>query len=180
MSGPSSVTVRPFARLIGVEHMSFGKNVIIDDFTIIVATKDCPVIIGDYVHIASHCSIVGGPVRIGDFANVGAGTRLVAGSDSFHEALIGPTVPAQYRKVDRSGIVMERHAVLGANCVVLPGVTMLEGSAAGAGSVIKWNTLPWHVYRGVPAKTKHGVYVRDQARIEALELDLSLENAIIQ
>jgi acetyltransferase-like isoleucine patch superfamily enzyme len=39
-----------------------------------------------------------------------------------------------------------------ANSVVLPGVTMAEGSVLGSNSLLKTNTEPWTVYAGSPAR----------------------------
>lgn len=171
-----SVTLRPHSKIVGIEYVTFGRNVMVDDFVLIMASKDHPVHIGNYCHIASHVTIAGGPVTLEDFTNIGAGSRLVAGSDDFHEALIGPTIPAKYRKVNRSGIVLKRHATLGANCVVLPGTVMGEGSAAGAGTVIKGTPIPWKIYVGAPMRV---VGERNRDKIVDLELTLQLENALV-
>jgi len=44
-----------FTKIIGLENIEFGKNIIIDDFTLIYATA--PIKIGNYVHIGSFTSI---------------------------------------------------------------------------------------------------------------------------
>ena len=159
-------TVRGLAKLVGEEHMRFGRNVIIDDFAVLVASAAHPVTIGDYVHITCHVSIVGGPVTLESFTNIGAASCLVAGSDDFMGHLIGPTVPAKFREVTRTGIIMRKHSVLGARCVVLPGVELAEGSAVGAGSVVTASTEPWCIYVGSPARK---VGIRDKWRILVLE-----------
>lgn len=154
-----------------MEHVTFGKHVIIDSFAFIVASAQCPVHIGDYVHIASFVSITGGPVTLEDFTNVGAGSRLIAGSDDFHASLIGPTVPAEFRKVNRRGITLERHATLGANCIVFPGVTIPEGAAFGAGATVasSADVDPWTIYRG------DGRWTQPRNREKVLELETSLQ-----
>lgn len=45
-----------------------------------------------------------------------------------------------------------RGASLGANCVILPGVTVGEGALVGAGSVVAHDVEPWTVVVGNPAK----------------------------
>ena len=47
---------------------------------------------------------------------------------------------------------MQEHANIGASAIVLPGVTMAEGSVLGALSLIGRSTEPWTMYGGVPAK----------------------------
>ncbi len=145
--------IHPHAHLVGREFMTFGRNVMIDSFSLLIATADNPIVIGDYAHIGSHVSIGGGPVTLGNFTNVGPGSRLLGGSDAFDgSALIGAAVPPEYRKVNRQGITLEDHAVLGANVVVFPGVAIGEGAAVGANSLVKDSLLGWHTYVGSPVK----------------------------
>ena len=47
---------------------------------------------------------------------------------------------------------MQEYANIGAGAIVLPGVTMAEGSVLGALSMIGRSTEPWTIYGGVPAK----------------------------
>jgi len=49
-------------------------------------------------------------------------------------------------------ITLERFASVGTNCVIMPGVTMAEGSVLGACSFLTKSTEPWTIYVGVPAK----------------------------
>jgi galactoside O-acetyltransferase len=48
--------------------------------------------------------------------------------------------------------VLELFAGVGTNVVVLPGVTLAEGSVIGACSLVTKSTEPWTVYAGIPAK----------------------------
>ena len=48
----------------------------------------------------------------------------------------------------RAPITIGRFVVIGANSVVLPGVTIGEGAAIGAGSVVTRDLEPWGVYIG--------------------------------
>jgi galactoside O-acetyltransferase len=49
-------------------------------------------------------------------------------------------------------VVLERHALVGAGSVVLPGVTLREGSAVGALSLVRSDCDAFSIYLGVPAK----------------------------
>ena len=147
-----TVTIHPGAMLVGKTWIHIDSHVIIDSYTFLAASEQSPIYIGKYCHVAAFVSIAGGPVTLEDYCNVGAGSRLVAGSDDFRASLIGPTIPAQFRNVNREGIVLKRHATLGANCVVLPGITMAEGSMGGAATLIRKNTEPWGIYAGTPAR----------------------------
>jgi len=79
---------------------------------------------------------------------------LLSESDDFSgESLISPCIPMKYKPGYKKGkITMERHCTLGAKCTILPGVTMREGSIAGAHSLIVKDCDPWGLYVGVPAR----------------------------
>lgn len=145
--GPG-VTAYDSARIIGAGNIIFGSPVLIDDFSLIVARD--PIVIGDYVHIACFSSITGGErVDIGDFAAVSQGARLLTGTDDFiHGGFGNSTVPTEYRNADRAPVSVGRFCIVGANAVVLPGVTIGEGAVVGANSVVTRDLEPWGVYIG--------------------------------
>ena len=69
------------------------------------------------------------------------------------EGLIGPLIPDEYKDTQKlEPIVLKRFSGTLANSIVLPGVTMAEGSILGANSLLKENTEPWTVYAGSPAR----------------------------
>lgn len=49
-------------------------------------------------------------------------------------------------------IIVEDNVWLGANVIVMPGVTIKEGSVIGAGAVVTRDTEPFSIYVGVPAR----------------------------
>lgn len=148
----SSVRIFPGAKVFGREHISIGDNVIIDDFVFIYATA--PMFIGSYAHIASFSSITGGGVVVlEDFSGLSSGVRITSGSEDFlGGGLTNPAVPEKYRKVYRSFVRVGHHAIIGANAVVLPGVTVGEGCAVGSGAVVNKSLEPCGVYVGSPAR----------------------------
>lgn len=119
--------------------------------------------IGDYVHIAPDVTVIGGKstkLTLKNFSFVAAGTKIVCGSEDYvYGGLVGPTIPAKYRKLIFKPVVFEKYAGVGVNCSIMAGVTLGEGSVVGAGSVVTKNTEPWTVYVGVPAKA---VRLRDK------------------
>jgi acetyltransferase-like isoleucine patch superfamily enzyme len=142
------LTIYPQARIVGRENISFGDPVIVDDFAMIVARN--PVVIGNYVHLAAFSSITGGQrVEIGDFSAVSQGARILTGTDDFTSWGFGnSTVPAEFRNATRAPVVIGRFCIIGANAVVLPGVTIGEGATVGAGTVVTRDLEPWGVYLG--------------------------------
>jgi acetyltransferase-like isoleucine patch superfamily enzyme len=146
------VRIFPGARLLGRERIAIGSHVVIDDFVFI--GNHAELVLGSYVHVASHASITGGGVcRVGDFAGISSGARILTGTDDFGgSGLTGPTVPLEFRAVERGTVTIESHVVIGANAVVLPNVTVGEGAVVGAGSVVTRDLAPWFVYVGAPAR----------------------------
>jgi acetyltransferase-like isoleucine patch superfamily enzyme len=167
-----NVRIYPGAKIIGCEHIHIGSNVIIDDFVLIYATA--PVYIGSYVHIASFSSIAGGgDVVLDDFSGLSSGVRIICGSEDFlGGGLTNPTVPLHYRKVQRSFVRLGRHAIVGVNSIILPGVTIGEGAAVGANSLVNKSLGPWGVYFGSPVRL---LRPRESAEILRLEQELMIE-----
>ncbi|HEY9133863.1 MAG TPA: acyltransferase [Dyella sp.] len=147
-----NVKIYAGAKILGAEYMVLGDNIIIDDFVMIYARAHS--YIGSHVHIASFCSITGGGEFIlGDFSGLSSGVRVITGSDDFlGGGLTNPTIPDAYRSVARSHVSIGRHAIVGANAVILPGVDIGDGTAVGAGSLVNRSLQPWGVYVGSPAR----------------------------
>jgi acetyltransferase-like isoleucine patch superfamily enzyme len=149
-----NVKIYEFARIIGIENIEFGEHIIIDDFAFIYAKKKIK--IGNYVHIGGYSSITGGEeVVFEDFSGLSMGCRIFTGSEDFIGSGFGnPTVPEEYRNVKRAPVCIGRFAVVGANSVILPGVTIGEGATVGANSVVSRNLEPWGVYLGNRRRSK--------------------------
>lgn len=167
-----NVKIYPMAKIVGAKNIEIGSNVIIDDFVFIVAAKRT--VIGNYVHVASFTSITGGGECIlEDFVTLSSGIRLITGSDSFHgDGLTNSTIPPKYRSVSRSKILIKKHAILGMNCIVLPGILISEGAAVGAGSIVTKNISPWTISAGSPARK---IRVRPSSKVLSFEKQLMEE-----
>ncbi len=146
------VFVWPFAQIINPEVISIGDSVIINDFAFISGGEKTE--IGSFVHIAPFSSISGGgTLIIEDFCGLSGGTRVYTGNDDYlGGCLTGPTVPHPYRVPIRSFVNIKKHAIIGANAVILPGVTIGEGAIVGALSFITKDCEPWTIYAGSPGK----------------------------
>lgn len=135
-----------FTKIIGIENIEFGNNIIIDDYVLIYAKKK--VRIGSHVHIACFTSITGGEEFVmEDFSGISQGCRILTGTEDFKDWGFGnPTIDESYRNVTRAPIIIGKFCLIGANSVVLPGVTIGEGAVVGAGSVISKDLEPWGIY----------------------------------
>lgn len=134
------------------ERISIGDNVVVDDFVFLQGGVGLE--IGSYVHVASFASVTGGGEGvIGNFCGVASGARILTGSDlADGSGLIGPSVPPEMRAVERMRTVLHEHAFVGANAVVLPGVTVGAGAVLAAGAVATRDLEPWTIYAGSPAR----------------------------
>jgi galactoside O-acetyltransferase len=155
------VTTFEYTKIVGLENIEFGKNIIIDDFVFIYAKKK--ITIGNNVHIASFTSITGGESFImEDFSGLSSGVRIITGSDDFKEWGFGnPTIEEKYRNIARAPIYIGKFSIIGANSVILPGVTIGEGATVGAGSIVTKGLEPWGIYIGnrkVGERDKTGVF----------------------
>ena len=139
------------ATIVKPENIYIGDYSQIDDFVHIIASQ--PIYIGKRVHISTQCVISGGgSCTIEDYAGLAAGCKIITGSDDFlGNAMTNPCVPEEYRKVNRSFVTIKKHSILGTNSIVLPGITIEEGTASTVGTVFYKNSEPWSIYKGCPA-----------------------------
>jgi acetyltransferase-like isoleucine patch superfamily enzyme len=145
------VKISRAARLHDPQYMSIGDYSMIDDFCILSGN----ITIGRHVHIAHGCKVIAGleGVEMQDFSGLAFGVTVFAQSDDYSgNALTNPTVPMQFRKIQRARVVFGRHVIVGTNSVVLPGVELTEGTSIGASSLVTKSTQPWSIYFGVPAR----------------------------
>lgn len=163
------VTIWPRAHIVAAAAISIGDSVIIDDFAFIMGGEKTR--IGSFVHIAAFTLLCGGgELQIADFAGVSGGVHIYTGNDDYlGGSLTGPTVPFPYRKPIRSFVRIEKHVVIGAKSVILPGVVIEEGTVIGANSTVTRSCEPWSVYTGSPARR---IKERPKARILELESQL--------
>jgi galactoside O-acetyltransferase len=111
--------------------ITIGRDVGINAQTIVQSTSGNAVAIGDDCVIGQRCLVIGG-------GNYDVSDR---------HALIR-TSPI----LDDGGVTVENNVWLGANVSVLGGVTIGQGSVAGAGAVISRSVPPYSVCMGVPAR----------------------------
>lgn len=64
-----------------------------------------------------------------DFSGVSQGCRILSGTEDFKQWGF-------------------KFCLVGANSVILPGVTIGEGAVIGAGAVVSKNLEPWGIYLG--------------------------------
>lgn len=123
-----------------------GKNSTIEDFcTVNNGVGD--VIIGDRVRVGIG-SVVLGPVTLGDGAGLGQHVFI---SGFNHDYSDGEKNSSDQGIVKRPTII-EEEVHIGANCVVVAGVTIGKRTQIGAGSVVTKNIPPFSIAVGNPAR----------------------------
>jgi len=167
------VIIWPLAKIVSPDAIFIGDSVIIDDFVFLMGGEKT--VIGSFVHIASFTSITGGGEFImEDFSGLSGGIRVYTGNEDYSGAsLTNPAVPQPYRMPIRSFVHIKKHAIVGANTVILPGVTIGEGAAVGANSLITKDCKPWTIYVGSPARA-----LRPRSRERILELEAQLRREL--
>lgn len=146
------VMIHERVTLVGIENISIGSHVRIDPDVILLATG--PLTIGCYTHIAAGVFIAArAGFEMKNFSNIAHGARIYTINDDYSgEYLMGPTIPAELLNLNHGAVLLEEHTIAGAGAIVLPGVTLAEGSVLGALSLIRKSTEPWTMYGGVPAQ----------------------------
>lgn len=125
--------VRPGAYIVGCSKISLGNRVIIRP--------------GSMLHGASNNLDIS--IRIEDGAMLGPGCHIYVTNHTFSNLSI-PIIDQGHGPSEL--VVIKRGAWLGANVIVLPGVTIGENSVIAAGAVVT-KSIPDHVMAaGVPAK----------------------------
>ena len=112
-----------------------GNHVRIDDYVVITGQ----ITLGNYVHIAPFCLIIGtgGNIIMEDGSGLSSHCALYTSSDDYKKnVLSNPTVPDHFKNVTNGPITFGRCAILGSHSVVLPNVKIGEGASLGAQSLI--------------------------------------------
>jgi acetyltransferase-like isoleucine patch superfamily enzyme len=127
-------------------RFSLGNYSVVESFACINnAVGD--VIIGDYTRIGLHNTIIG-PVKIGSHVNLAQGITVTALNHNFDDT---------NKRIDEQGIstnavTIEDDVWIGANAVILPGVTIGSHCVVAAGAVVTKDVPPHSLVAGVPAK----------------------------
>lgn len=133
-----------FLRAVGAK---IGKRVVFYPGVWIVTGKN--LVICDDVDLALDVLITtGGGVEIGDRTLIGYRTQIISGNH---------IIPANRERIFSSGHEVKPVKIypdvwIGANCLILPGVTIGEGAVVAGGSVVTKDVAPFTIVGGSPAK----------------------------
>jgi acetyltransferase-like isoleucine patch superfamily enzyme len=151
------VTIDRSAKIIRPDRLTLGEGVLIHAHCVLYCCGSAPeershgqIILGNHVELGWGCILHGGGAQIiiRDDAIIGAGAVLVSEMYSYAD----PLLPAREQPKIMGDIVIEENATVGANAVVLPGVTIGRSAIVGAGAVVTADVPPFSVAIGVPAR----------------------------
>ena len=128
--------------------VNIGRDCRIDNLVRLLSTNQSNLTIGEGSRIGmatimnGGCDIaIGKNVLISGFVYLQTSTHLKSKSMRIME-----------QGFEHAPIVIEDDVWIGAHCIILPGVTLKEGSIIGANSVVKEDTEEFSINAGSPAK----------------------------
>lgn len=133
-----------FLRLVGAK---VGKRVTYYPWVWIGSGRK--LIVGDDVDFAVGVVVTtDGGVTIGDRVLIGYGSKIMSRNHR---------IPPNRGRIfgaghDAAPVVIEDDVWIGANCSILPGVTVGEGAVVAAGAVVTKSVAPFTIVGGVPAR----------------------------
>ncbi len=133
--------------------ISIGDYSRIDDFCVLSAGTG-GIRIGRNVHIAVFCGLIGKElIEMDDFSCISSRVMVYSSNDDYSgNALTNPTVPSQFTNVRHAPVYIGKHALVGSGSIILPGITLQEGVAVGALSLVTRDCDRFSLYAGIPAK----------------------------
>lgn len=155
----------------GHHHIKLGRGVKIHADASVDASRSPGVIFGNGVTINRYAYIQGGKggVRLGNGVEIN-NFSIINGTGSVDigdQTLIGPGVriisyqhqtardsPIYSQPVDAKPIKIGRDVWLGANAIILAGVTIGDGAVVAAGAVVRQDVPAYAIVAGVPAEIK--------------------------
>jgi acetyltransferase-like isoleucine patch superfamily enzyme len=145
-----NVLISRKASFYAPEEIIIGNNVRIDDFCILSGKIE----IGSYVHISAYCALYGKyGIKIDDYSGTSPRVTVFSATDEFSgEFLIGPMVNKNLINLIKGRVYIKKYVQIGAGSIILPDITINDGCAVGALSLINKSLNEWGIYAGIPAR----------------------------
>lgn len=155
------------------KNITIGSNTRIDDFCVLSAGEG-GIEIGNYIHIAVYSSLIGaGKIILKDFSNISSKVCIYSSNDDYSgEYMTNPMVSCEFTNVTHGAVSIGKHAIVGSGSIILPNVTLEDGVAIGALSLVNKSCESFYIYSGVPAKEikqrKKGLLKCEKVLVEQL------------
>lgn len=145
-----NVLISRKASFYSPELISIGDNVRIDDFCILSGK----ITIHNFVHISAYCALYGSNgIIIENYCGLSPRCTIFSSIDDFSgDYLIGPMIPSTLTNVQYGLVEIKKFSQIGSNTILFPNITIEEGVAVGAMSLVKTNLMAWSIYAGIPVK----------------------------
>lgn len=152
-----NVFISRHANIYSPELISIGNNVRIDDFCILSGK----IKFGSYIHISAYSALYGKyGIQMNDYSGLSPRVTIFSASDDFSgDFLIGPMIADKFTNVIGGEVIIKKYCQVGSGCVILPKVTIGEGTTVGAMSLITKDLNDWSIYAGIPA-----LYLKDRSK----------------
>lgn len=146
-----------------LDAIELGKDVSIGAFAEIVVHKSSPysrsagrLVMGDRSIVSAGANIraAGGAVVIGDRSGIGQHSVVVAANHAIKLGVDRFNTPYDESRV---GVTVGKNVWVGAQCVLLPGITIGDDAVVAAGSVVSTDGPPGEMWGGVPARRQSTV-----------------------
>lgn len=149
----TDVAVDRSVRFFGAERIRLGSHVRIDAYSVLSSGAKS-LTIGNYVHVAVGVRFLGGEqVIVEDFCGLSSGACIFGSNDDYSDgALTNPTVPQKYTNVTVGSVLLRKHAIIGANSVILPNVTIGLASSVGALTFVNKSVPDFAIVSGNPMR----------------------------
>jgi galactoside O-acetyltransferase len=149
----ANVLISKKASFYGISRISIGNNVRIDDFCVLSTGKG-GIHIGNFVHISIFVSLIGeGRITLEDYSGVSSKVSIYSSNDDYTgEFMSNPTVPSEFTGVVHADVKICKHVLIGSGSIILPGVTLKEGSVVSALSLVNKDCEEFYIYKGNPAR----------------------------
>lgn len=138
------------ASIYSPEKISLGNYVRVDDFCILTGEIE----LGNFIHISAYTAMYGKyGIEMEDYTGLSPHCLVFSASDDFSgNYLISPMPPEQYTNVTGGKVTIKRFVQVGAGSIILPCVTLHEGVAVGALSLVKKDLDAWSIFAGNPLR----------------------------
>lgn len=137
--------------IYGADKITIGSHVRIDDFCYLSGA----ITLGSYIHISTYSALFSGAegIVMEDFSCLSSRVSVYAHSNDYSGAMLtNPTVPSEYCGEYGGTVTLKKHVIVGTGSTILCGVTVGEGSAVGAMSLVTKDVAPWTICCGIPAR----------------------------
>lgn len=144
----NDITVSTFVTFTHPETIEIGDGVFIGQYALIQGRHDGYCKIGNKVWIGPYTYFDARALVIEDHVGIGPGAKILGSEHTGNPK----DLPIIQTDLVIKPVKICRNSDIGINAVILPGVTVGEGSIVGAGAVVTKDVEPYTVVVGVPAK----------------------------